>query len=315
MPVAAFDAFVAPARRRPQIWRLLLGLGVALAVYVAVMAVVLVLGLGLLGIDPAQIAAASDADDAMPPALERLILGQSPTAMLILLATFAGMALGPVVAVSLLHARRPDTLLGPRAALLHDFAVAAAVTLAVAALGVGISSALDLGPRPSRALDLSLWLAILPVALVGVAVQTGAEEVLFRGYLMQQLAARFGSPLVWIGVPTILFGLAHYAPPQNGDNTWLIVLATGTFGLAAADLTIRTGSLGAAWGFHFANNCIALLVVSVQGPLSGLALYLMPFGSDDTEVLRPLLVLDVISVVAIWATIRAILSRRRPRAA
>ena len=81
------------------------------------------------------------------------------------------------------------------------------------------------------------------------------------------------------------------------------------FGLCAADLTARTGSIGAAWGFHFANNVVAILVVSLSGTLSGLALYITPFAASDTETLVPLLLRDMATTVAIWAAIRFALAK------
>ena len=49
-------------------------------------------------------------------------------------------------------------------------------------------------------------------------------------------------------------------------------------GLACADLTARTGNIGAAIGLHIANNLFAFVVSGVQGwPSSGLALLLFPY--------------------------------------
>jgi membrane protease YdiL (CAAX protease family) len=149
---------------------------------------------------------------------------------------------------------------------------------------------------------------LLPLALLGVAVQTGAEELVFRGYLQQQLAARFRSPLIWMLVPSLAFGAAHYDPATSGGNLWLIVLATGAFGLAAADLTARSGSLGAAWGFHFANNVAALLVIAVKGTIPGLALFTTPYDATD-PVMRGLVVIDIVTLAVAWLLVRRALSR------
>ncbi len=52
-------------------------------------------------------------------------------------------------------------------------------------------------------------------------IQTGAEELVFRGYLQQQLAARFASPLIWMVLPALIFGAVHYDPATAGPNVWL----------------------------------------------------------------------------------------------
>jgi membrane protease YdiL (CAAX protease family) len=112
-----------------------------------------------------------------------------------------------------------------------------------------------------------------------------------------------------MGLPSILFGLAHLDLSNGPLLAWLVVAATGLFGLCAADLTARTGNIGAAWGFHFANNVVAILVVSLSGTLSGLALYVTPFGPAETETLVPLLLRDMATTVAIWAAIRFVLAK------
>jgi membrane protease YdiL (CAAX protease family) len=137
-------------------------------------------------------------------------------------------------------------------------------------------------------------MSFLPLALVGVLIQTGAEEVLFRGYMQQQLAARFSSPLMWMVLPSAIFAALHYQPEIMGDNTWLMMAAVFVFALLAADLTAVTGTIGAAWAMHFVNNALAILVVATDGPLSGLALYIAPIsparsasGRYSTSISRP----------------------------
>jgi uncharacterized membrane protein len=76
------------------------------------------------------------------------------------------------------------------------------------------------------------------------------------------------------------------------------------FALCAADLTARTGTIGAAWGFHFANNAVAILFLALEGPLSGLALYTLPMDSVPAAELRPMLVTGIGVTLAIWLAIR-----------
>ncbi len=293
MSYLAHDSFVAPARTYPQIWRLIIGLLVAAGIYLAVF-------LAFLG----MLALVSGFEGA-ERWLQQMGSGDSPTATLLLLGTFIGMALGPFAATRWLHKRRIATLFGPRRKALRHFLITLLVAAALFALSLLIPSGIEIEPN----LPVSLWASFLPLALVGVLIQTGAEEVLFRGYLQQQLAARFSSPFVWMVLPSLLFGFAHFDPATMGTNAWLIVAATGLFGLFAADLTAKTGTLGAAWGFHFANNVLALLVVGLDGPLSGLALYTTSFGPEAAEILRPLIYRDMAITAAIWLAIRYILTR------
>ena len=118
---------------------------------------------------------------------------------------------------------------------------------------------------PVRQLPLAAWAAWLPLALPLLLVQTAAEELAFRGFLMQCLAARFARPLVWFLLPALLFGALHWNPAELGANASLVALSATVIGLVLADVTAKTGNLSAAIGLHFANNVTSLLVVSLPG--------------------------------------------------
>lgn len=290
--------FVAPARAHPQLWRLLLGALLILLVYFA--GILALLG-GIWGVAGFE---------AMVLWAGRLTEGQTPAAVLLVLASFTFMALGPVIAARLLHKRKVGTLFGPWRDVTRGFAMGAGVVGGLIALSALV---MPLGFTPLANVPLTLWLSLLPLALLGLLIQTGAEEILFRGYLQQQLAARFASPLAWAVLPSLLFGLLHFNSGAPSNIAWLTVAATGLFGLVAADLTRLTGNIGLAWGFHFANNLFALLVVALNGPLSGLALYTTPFTATDADTLLPLIARDMAATVAFWAALRGLLHWRKGR--
>jgi uncharacterized protein len=290
-----FDNFVAPARLRPQIWRLILGIVLAIVVYLVWMAV---MGLGLwavLGLDDLE------------AGLDSVGLGRTPLALVGLLFTFVGMALGAFAAVRWVHKRPVASLFGPRDLVLRDFAMGVGVFLLVAIPSALIVLALiDVTPGVAW----STWALFLPVALVGLLIQTGAEEILFRGYLQQQLAARFLSRWVWMVLPSLLFGLVHYAPAEMGQSAWLLVVATGFFGLLLADLTARSGSIGLAWGLHFANNVVAMLIFTTGEALDGLAPFRLPFGPQDGGIMGWMVLMDIAGMVLVYALCRRMLRGR-----
>jgi membrane protease YdiL (CAAX protease family) len=290
-----FERFVAPARQKPQLWRFVLGVALVVLIYLLwmlAMGVVVWLSVGLEGLEGA---------------LVEIALGSSPKSLLILLTTFFGLALGCFAAVRWLHGRKIGSLFGRAPVVLRDFVLGLGAIAAVSIVGFTLSSG---SYQLLTGVDLHIWLIFLPAALLGLLVQTGAEELVFRGYLQQQLAARFSSPVIWLGLPTILFGLAHFSPEIMGENTWLVIAATTLFGLAAADLTARSGSIGLSWGIHFGNNIIAILLITTGGGLDGLALYRFPFGPDDVLVMRPLILIDLAVLSATWGLCRLALRRR-----
>ncbi len=292
MQYLAHDTFVAPARAKPQIWRLLLGL--------FLIAVTYALGVGLVFGGVFVVAGPDNAERWITEMVE----ATGPTGTLLLLATFAGMAIGPMIAAAVFHERLIRSLFGPLPRAVRHFLIALVVCAAAYSLSFLFPSDVEVIPNLERA----IWLSFLPLALVGVLVQTGAEEILFRGYIQQQLAARFKATWIWLLVPSVLFGVLHWQPEIMGDNAIYIVAAATLFGLLAADLTAKTGSLGAAWGFHFTNNVVAILIVALDGPLSGLALYTAPIDPASPEI-RPLILLDIGTTIVTWILIRLAVTR------
>ncbi len=285
----AFEAFIAPARHYPQIWRILLGIVVVLVVYFGPI-LLLFIGVGLLY--PERVFEIQT----------MLEVPDTPQAMFILLSTFFFMGLGAVAAAAV-HRRGLASLVGPFRPACRNFSRA---VLGVGAIFLitGFIVSLIMADDPIPSLPIGTWLSYMPLALPLLLVQTGAEELLFRGFLMQALAARFKSAIIWMGIPTVLFGLAHFNGAIDPKLTLLLICATGLFGLVAADLTRITGNLGAAIGFHFINNFFALFLVSIQGEMSGLSLYFAPFTMEDVETLIPLIIVDMVTVVLAWAVLR-----------
>jgi membrane protease YdiL (CAAX protease family) len=150
---------------------------------------------------------------------------------------------------------------------------------------------------------------MLPLSLFVVLIQVSAEEIVFRGYVQQQLAARFKSPLIWMVLPSVLFAFGHYLPDTAGENAVMIAVWAGVFGIMMADLTARSGTLGPAVAVHLWNNVSAILIISLPGDLSGLALYLAPFGMEDAAAMRAWLPVDFALMFVSWLAARLALRR------
>jgi CAAX protease family protein len=269
-----FQRYIEPAKEKSQLWRLVVGLVLGIGVYYAFLLGILLVGASF-GID---IATALDGTG-------------GPPEVAILLFSFLGMTFGVVVVARLLHGRDLMSVIGPDPAeTRRSFTVAAIITFAITVA----SFALYVMVFPTNPnLALPVWLAWLPFSLVLVLIQTSAEELVFRGYIQQQLAARFSSPLIWWLLPSALFSLMHYEPETYGPNTWLVVIGAGLIGLVAADVTARTGNLGAAIAIHFVNNAMAILFIAPLNDLNGLALNIGSFSAADIDMLRIALWIDI----------------------
>lgn len=278
----AHEILVGPARARAELWRLPAG-------------IILILSLAFF-----MGGAVGEALGSVVPADGT---AESPATMLVLLFGFGLLTLATFITVRLMHRRGLLSLLGPSRAVLRDFwATAKGLALLLAALW--LLPPYDLGAPLEPNLEPGLWLVLLPLSLSAVLVQTSAEEIVFRGYIQQQLAARFASPLVWILVPSALFAVGHYLPAEAGDNAVYIALWAGVFGILMADLTARAGNLGPAIAVHFANNVSSLLIVSLPDGLSGLSLYTIDIDIASRDALVTALPIDFASMVLMWLVAR-----------
>ncbi|MEM6729304.1 MAG: CPBP family intramembrane glutamic endopeptidase [Pseudomonadota bacterium] len=200
---------------------------------------------------------------------------------------------------------------GERSQVARDFARVFGACMAVYAVFVLLGwSAGSATMRP-----LGGWLAFLPVALFGIAIQTGAEELFFRGYLHHYATAFLKRPIQWIIVPSLAFGLVHALADTSSTAASLAYVAwTFAFGVAAVDLTARSGSLGAAWGLHMAANSTAFCLAAEDGgPMSGAALFLFgaraPETIPETAFIVSALLFELLFLFVLWLAARNAIER------
>ncbi|WP_299371713.1 CPBP family intramembrane glutamic endopeptidase [uncultured Tateyamaria sp.] len=285
------DGFVAPARDTAQLWRLLMGLVLAAAIFVALSRMMISTVFSVL--EPgARAALATDGTT-----------GQTAGGTLLLLLQLGLLSVTAALVVIMVHKRRPATLIGPVGLATRQF-VAVLSMMALLTLALWLLPPYDFGDPLERNMSLGRWMLLLPVALLAVLIQTSAEEVFFRGYIQQQLAARFRSPLVWMLLPAGLFGVGHYLPETAGSNATTIALWATVFGLLMADLTARSGTLGPAIAVHFANNISAMVLTGTPDEMSGLALYVLPFGVGDEAQMAAWLPAEFGFMLVMWLAAR-----------
>lgn len=296
MRVLSFDyrphaRFIEPATGSPQIWRLILGIILAAGIFLALSQLVFGTLFGL-----------------MEPETVRAIMadgqtGQTATGMLIILFQLGLLSVTAALVVIMVHKRSPVSLIGVPGLAGRQFTIVLfAMILLTAALWM--LPPYDFNEPLTRNMGFGRWFALLPIALLAVLIQTSAEEIFFRGYIQQQLAARFRSPLIWMLAPAALFGVGHYMPASAGSNAWVIALWATMFGILMADLTARSGTLGPAMAVHFANNVSAMVLTATPDEMSGLALYVLPFGIGDEAQMAAWLPVDFAFMLVSWLTAR-----------
>lgn len=179
---------------------------------------------------------------------------------------------GVYVAVRFVHRRPFLTLIGSmdrvrwgRAA--QSFGLFFALVAVQGAVGYLID------PTAYRlAFDPLRLLVLLPIVLLLTPLQTSAEEVLHRGYLLQSFGLLTRKPYLLCAGSGLLFVLPHLINPDIPDDTvgfFVSVAYYCWFGSLMALVTLKDDGLELALGAHAANNLF--IDILVDSPGSGTA--------------------------------------------
>lgn len=292
-----FDAYVAPARVRPGWWRILIGILFILVMWVIGTVVV------LFGWLAWNIVALGEFDAAMGQLDALMAGGGSPAFIVVMLMTFVGVWFGVWIAMAALHGQRFMTVFAPGPGR-RPGGFVTGVLLALAFVVPTLAGAMLVSEPVRTETTLGTWaLWIVPFGVL-IFVQAVGEELIFRGYMQQQLAARCRHWLVWAVIPSVLFGLLHFANAETLEGALLYTAVTFLMGLILAVTVWRTGSLWTASGIHWGNNLSALVIIGPGGTLSGAQIWSFP--KDDLAVL---MWVDLAAVIVVLALVLSPLGR------
>ena len=298
----AFHRYVDRAREgRPGLGRLVLGLVLIAVVVALASAGAVVVALAAIG------AAAVAPEESARSALSNFFA--TPAGIACLLASFAGMWVGVWLALRLAQRRPVAGVLGAEGRISWpDFARGALAALLTGGLSQLVAVLID--PQIGRGeIAVEAWLAWVPPLALLILLQSSAEEVVFRGYLLQSLAARWRHPLVWGGLPTLLFTLLHLRGHHSAGLTAAGLIGVAAVAGSAVLLVCRSGNLGAAMGLHFGANVCGILFMSQADWLNGAALFLGD-ATDWSEA--ELLAFTVLDLAGTGAALGLLLHRRSP---
>jgi membrane protease YdiL (CAAX protease family) len=170
-----------------------------------------------------------------------------------------------LLVVRLIHGRPASSLAAPGRPLRWGrlaqgfaawFVVGAAVTLVEAALFPG---------RYRLTLDLGQLLPFAVVAVLLFPLQSSAEELFFRGYLLQGLGLRVRNRALLAIITGLIFAALHIENPEVGAEFWPVMGFYFVFGMTLALFTLRDNGLELALGIHAANNLFTALVANFKG--------------------------------------------------
>ncbi len=132
--------------------------------------------------------------------------------------------------------------------------------------------------------DWGLWIRLLGLAVVLTPIQIAAEELFFRGYLLQASGLLTRNPWILCGLNGILFMLAHLDNPEMGYGWGWLALYYAGFGIFATYLTLNDQGLELALGMHAANNGFVILLVSYDDAVVETPALLQASGLDPVAV-------------------------------
>jgi membrane protease YdiL (CAAX protease family) len=144
---------------------------------------------------------------------------------------------------------------------------------------------------------------LVVISVIMVPLQTSAEELFFRGYLMQGLGRIFPKRIFPFIVTSVLFGLLHFANPEVeklGEVILIAYLATGFF-LGA--ITLIDEGLELALGFHAGNNLFLSLFLTSNWTV---------FQTDSlfVDVSEPKVAVYIFAPLVIYALLFVLYSRK-----
>lgn len=168
---------------------------------------------------------------------------------------FGLLALGLALAARWIQKKRPQDVLGAWSWRL--FCLGAGIWL-VALVAAALAD-YALAPSGFRITANAGTPGLLLVAAAGLAVQTFAEEFIFRGFLTQGLLLATRRVFPAAVLSGLIFGSVHLpnGAPQAASAT--------VFGIVLALIAIRTGGIALTFGLHFINNLFGAVVLVSAG--------------------------------------------------
>lgn len=128
--------------------------------------------------------------------------------------------------------------------------------------GIWVFGGFQLG-AVSPALKNPAALAGIVALLLAFGLQSSAEEILFRGWMMSALAVKFGA-VVAVAISSVVFALLHFEPRAP----WIFAVNILLFGVFTACWSLRTGNIWGVMGWHAGWNWF--LGVGFERPVTGL---------------------------------------------
>lgn len=167
-------------------------------------------------------------------------------------------AIGLLIAVIFVHQRKPASMVRADRMIRWNRIFAGFFTwVVISSLWLGIDYIID--PQNYLWSFNNNWFICLPLALILTPIQTSFEELLCRGYLMQNMALIIRNRVALIIINGIIFTLPHLSNPEL-NRGGILAIYYFMFGAFLAAITIQDNGLELPLGIHAGNNLMVLVV-------------------------------------------------------
>lgn len=224
------------------------------------------------------------------------MIGVSPVAYGLMLASFPGTLVGLYLVQKFIHKR---TIVSLHTAasninwmrILQCILITWAVFGTLAAIGhFSGFSALKANFDPSRFFVYAL------VTLIFIPLQSGTEEIVFRGYLNQGFGHFISNKWIVFTITSVMFAAMHLANPEaqsgaeKGMVTHLLVMSQYfMFGFFLSMMVDYDNGLESAIGVHAGNNMFAAMFVNYEGSVLPTPSLFIATPNADTDAIVGLL--------------------------
>ena len=100
------------------------------------------------------------------------------------------------------------------------------------------------------------------LAIILVPVQTGFEEILFRGFLLQLFGKFTQKGIYLVLINGMLFGALHLMNPEFRELGIPAAVYYVVSGIFTSLIVVMDDGLELSWGFHLANNLFGIIIVT-----------------------------------------------------
>lgn len=176
---------------------------------------------------------------------------------LITMSSFIPFFAATLLAVRFIHARPLKTLITGQSRIRWEKMIAAAGVWMVIAALLSVVEAFLYPGRYVLTLQPFTLLAFAIFALIFIPIQTSAEELFFRGYLLQWMGLRLKNKWLLSLLNGVLFFLPHAANPEMASGSVLIGLGYFAMGFFLTLITLQDHGMELALGMHAGNNLFA----------------------------------------------------------